>query len=95
MEAGWAGAGVTGKSSSRLYCVGRDCMTDSLVGGGSRFGVGGGRLGGGAGGGVLIDSRRVDIGVGVGVGTLVGIGVGARVVDMDRIVEAGVRGVCG
>ena len=32
---------------------------------------------------------------GTGVGTLVGIGVGARVVDMDRAVETGVRGVCG
>jgi hypothetical protein len=35
------------------------------------------------------------VGIGVGVVGLVGIGVGARVVDMDRAVEVGVRGVCG
>ena len=70
-------------------------MTDSSVGGASRLGVCGGRLGGGTGGGVLIDSRRVDIAVGVGEGTIVGTGVGTRVVDMDRTVDIGVRGVCG
>ena len=56
--------GAIGKSSSRLKCVGRVCMTESSVGGASRLGDGLGRIDGigrTPGGGVWIDSRRVDM----------------------------------